>query len=247
MGLFAMLELRDVNKIFGGLHAIRNLQLSVKPEHITGLIGPNGAGKTTIFNVITGFLKPTTGTITFKGRNIVGLSAASICKNGICRTFQIVKTFSNSSVLDNVVSGCLVRESSLKRAKVKAEKILKEVGLDNRKDVLAGKLPIGQRKLLELARSLATEPELLLLDEVMGGLTPTEIKATMDKIRKIKDSGITILMIEHIMGAIMNLSDYIYVVNMGENIAEGSPKEVAHNPAVIKAYLGVKYGSSAQN
>lgn len=238
-----MLELSDVGIRFGGLHALRNISLSVKQGEIVGLIGPNGAGKTTLFNVVTGFLKADDGTITFEGRSITGSKPPTICEAGICRTFQIVKVFAQATVLDNVVTGVLVRGLSLREARSAARKTLEELGLGHRTMDIAGNLPIGQRKLLEMARALATHPCLLLLDEVMGGLTPTEINEIMRIIKRVRDQGITIFMIEHIMGAIMRLSDRIVVINMGEKIAEGPPEKIAHDPVVIKAYLGAKHGS----
>ncbi len=238
-----MLELSDVGIRFGGLHALRNVSLSVKQGEIVGLIGPNGAGKTTLFNVVTGFLKADQGTMAFEGRPITGWNPPTICEAGICRTFQIVKVFAQATVLDNVVTGGLIRGLSLREARSAARKILEDLGLGQRTMDLAGNLPIGQRKLLEMARALATQPRLLLLDEVMGGLTPTEINEVMKIIRRLRDQGITIFMIEHIMGAIMRLSDRIVVINMGEKIAEGTPEKIAHDPIVIKAYLGAKHGS----
>ena len=238
-----MLELSNVSIHFGGLKALGDVTLSVRQGEIVGLIGPNGAGKTTLFNVVTGFIRADKGDVLFEGKSIGGWPPPNICEAGVCRTFQIVKVFRQATVLDNVIAGGLVRGIGLRKARSSAQKILEELGLGHRAMDLAGNLPIGQRKLLEMARALATQPRLLLLDEVMGGLTPTEINEVMKIIRRLRDQGITIFMIEHIMGAIMRLSDRIVVINMGEKIAEGTPEKIAHDPVVIKAYLGAKHGS----
>ena len=231
-----------MRKHFGGLAAVTHVDFHIDQGKIFGLIGPNGAGKTTLFNLISGSLLPTSGVIRFKGENITGLRPHKICKRGMARTFQLVKLFGNMTVLENVLLGSLfgtpmvMRESNAKRESLE---LLEFVGLSAMEGILARDLTMANQKRLEVARALATKPELLLLDEVMAGLTPTEVGSAIELIRKIGNRGITVFMIEHVMKAIMTVSDRIIVLHHGEKIAEGIPEEIATNPKVIEIYLGI--------
>jgi branched-chain amino acid transport system ATP-binding protein len=236
-----ILEGEGVRKHFGGLAAVTDVDFHIDQGEILGLIGPNGAGKTTLFNLISGSLLPTSGVIRFKGENITGLRPHKICKRGMARTFQLVKLFGNMTVLENVLLGSLfgtpmvMRESNAKRESLE---LLEFVGLSAMEGVPARDLTVANQKRLEVARALATKPELLLLDEVMAGLTPTEVGSAIELIRKIGNRGITVFMIEHVMKAIMTVSHRIIVLHHGEKIAEGIPEEIATNPKVIEIYLG---------
>lgn len=240
----ALLECQGVTKNFGGLMAVVNVSLQLEKGEIVGLIGANGAGKTTLFNLISGFYPPSAGSIRFEGGDITGWKAHDICRKGIVRTFQIVRPFHNMSVLDNVMVGSLFgveKNRNLSRAREEALKVVEFTGLYEKRDFLAKGLTIAERKRLEVARSLATKPKLLLLDEVLAGLTSTETAEAMKLVRRIRDElGLTIFMVEHVMKAVMGLSDRIVVLHNGEKIAEGSAEEVAKNPAVVQAYLGEK-------
>ena len=237
----ALLEVEDLTKTFGGLTAINQVEFSTTEGEILGLIGPNGAGKTTLFNLITGCLKPDRGTIQFRGEEIQGLTPHEISRKGIGRTFQIAKSFSHMSTLDNVMVGGFIHNRDIKNVKDAALEILEFTGLTAQRDALAENLIIGDLRRLEIAKAMATKPTLLLLDEVMAGLNPTETEEAIDIIRKIRDRGITILIVEHVMHAIMSLSDRVIVVHHGERIAEGIPEEVTKNAEVIEAYLGEDY------
>jgi branched-chain amino acid transport system ATP-binding protein len=236
----AILEIRHVSKFFGGLAANSDVSFDVNEAEIVGLIGPNGAGKTTLFNCIVGYYPPSKGEVTFDGRRMNGLQPDKVCKLGMARTWQKVRPLTNLSVLDNVVVGALRRTNSVKEAREHAHEQLRVVGLDSKSSISAGALPIGERKKLEVARVLATQPKMLLLDEVMGGLNPAESEEIIQLIMAIRTKGITQMVIEHDMKAIMRLSDRIVVLNSGENLAEGSPKEIVENPQVIEAYLGAE-------
>jgi len=234
----AILEIKRVSKFFGGLAANSDISFDVNHGMIMGLIGPNGAGKTTLFNCITGYHPPSRGEIIFDGRRMNGLHPDAVCKFGMARTWQKVRPLAKMSVVDNVMVGALCRTSSLKTAREIAMEQVKVVHMEHRADVRAGSLPIGERKKLEVARVLATRPKLLLLDEVMGGLNPTESEEIIELIIDIRKLGITEIIIEHDMKAIMRISDSIIVLNSGEKLAEGSPEEIVNNPDVISAYLG---------
>jgi branched-chain amino acid transport system ATP-binding protein len=234
----AILEIKHVSKFFGGLAANSDVSFDVAQDMIMGLIGPNGAGKTTLFNCITGFYPPSRGEIVFNGRRMNGLHPDAVCKLGMARTWQKVRPLAKMTVVDNVMVGALCRTNSLKVARDSAMEQLKVVHLEHRADVRAGSLPIGERKKLEVARVLATRPKLLLLDEVMGGLNPAESEEIIQLILDIKKIGITQMVIEHDMKAIMRISDRIVVLNSGEKLAEGTPQEVVSNDAVVQAYLG---------
>jgi len=236
-----MLELKNLTKFFGGLGAVRELSFKVEKGQIFGLIGPNGAGKTTVFNLINGFYPPTSGEVLFKGEAITGLKPNAICKKGIARTFQVVKPLSRMTVLENVMASAFCRVNSMKKAQEEALKTLAFCGLTHRKDYLAKSLTIGDRKRLEITRAMATHPEVILLDETAAGLNPTELEEAIALIRKIREQGTTILIVEHIMKVIMSISDRIHAINYGQTIAEGTPQEVASNKAVIEAYLGEAY------
>ena len=234
----AMLEIRHVSKFFGGLAANSDVSFSVEAGTIMGLIGPNGAGKTTLFNCITGYYPPTKGEVVFDGRRMNGLQPDRVCKLGMVRTWQKVRPLAKLSVVDNVMVGALARTSSLRKAREMAMEQLKVVRMEHRAGFPAGGLPIGERKKLEVARALATGPKLLLLDEVMGGLNPAESEEIIQLILDIKARGLTQMVIEHDMKAIMRISDRIVVLTSGEKLTEGTPQEVVSNQDVIDAYLG---------
>ena len=236
-----MLDVHQVSKWFGGNVVLQNVSLAIHPGDVVGLIGPNGAGKTTLFNVIGGFYRSRTGYVKFKDREITRLNPEEICTLGLCRTFQITKPFTNIPVIKNVMIGALSRENGLKKAEKKAEEVLEFVGLYDKKDLLGKNLTIADRKRLEIARGLATSPSLFLLDEVMAGLNPTELQDMVKLIGRLNESGITLFIIEHIMGVIMKVSHRIIVLNYGEKIAEGEPSQIASDGNVIKAYLGEEY------
>ena len=235
----SLLEARGLSKRFGGLQAVRDLSFVVAEGELLGLIGPNGAGKTTAFNLLSGFLRPDAGAVTFRGRSLVGLKPHAICRLGLARTFQIVRPFPRLSALDNVTVGALARHPRAPEALAHARAVLERVGLAARQDAVAGSLTLAERKRLELARALATDPALLLLDEVMAGLRPTETDQMVAVFRRLNEEhGLTILLIEHVMRAVMALSREIHVLHHGVLIASGSPDDVVRHPAVLDCYLG---------
>jgi branched-chain amino acid transport system ATP-binding protein len=233
-----MLEVRDLGKRFGGIAAVDGASLDVAQGEIVALIGPNGAGKTTLFAAITGFVPPDTGHVRFLGETITGLPPHVICARGMVRTFQIVQPFGALTVRENIAVGAHLHHPRRKEALARAEQVAAQVGLDKRLDQPAATLTVAGRKRLELARALATEPKLLLLDEVMAGLNPAEISEIVPVVRAIRDSGVTVMLIEHVMQAVVSLSDRAYVLNNGRIIASGTTAEVASDPNVIEAYLG---------
>jgi branched-chain amino acid transport system ATP-binding protein len=234
----AILEIQRVSKFFGGLAANSDVSFSVEEGRIMGLIGPNGAGKTTLFNCITGYYPPSKGEVIFNGRRMNGLDPDKVCMLGMVRTWQKVRPLAKLSVVANVMVGALARTSSLRTARDLAMEQLRVVRMEHRANFIAGGLPIGERKKLEVARALATQPKLLLLDEVMGGLNPAESEEIIQLILDIKQRGLTQMVIEHDMKAIMRISDRIVVLTSGEKLTEGTPEEVVRNQDVIDAYLG---------
>jgi branched-chain amino acid transport system ATP-binding protein len=233
-----MLEVRELSKSFGGLKAVDQASLDVRQGEIVGLIGPNGAGKTTLFAAIAGFHAPDAGRVAFEGKDITGLAPHRICAAGMVRTFQITQPFAKISVRENIMVGAYFRTADRKLAEREAEAVAGMVGMAGQLDQMGSDLTVAGRKRLELARALATGPRLLLLDEVMAGLNPTEIIEIVQVIRDIRDSGMTILLIEHVMQAVTSLAERVYVLNQGRMIAEGTPAAIADNPEVIEAYLG---------
>lgn len=234
----ALLTINGLSKSFGGLKAVQNVTLSVPQGSLTALIGPNGAGKTTLFALMSGFLKPDIGSVHFDGVDITGRAPHINAVGGMTRTFQIVQPFASQTVRENIAVGAHLHIKDRRAALLEAASIAAKVGLSKQIDQLAGELTIAGRKRLELARALATRPRLLLLDEVLAGLNPQEIAEMIPVVRGIADSGITVLMIEHVMQAVMNLAGHVWVLAQGQLIAEGSPSEVTNNEKVVEAYLG---------
>jgi len=233
-----LLDVKNLTKKFGGLTAVDDVSFSIEENDILGMIGPNGAGKTTLFNCIVNFYPSDYGAVYFKGKDITKFASNKICELGIARTFQIVRILKGMSVIDNVIVGSLLRFSDVKRARSYAIKALEITNLTNKKDINCESLTLADKKRLEIARALATQPKLLILDEVMAGLSPTEAQEAVEIIRKINKMGIAIFMVEHVMEIIMPLSHRVLVLDSGKKIAEGAPKEIVKNPEIIRVYLG---------
>jgi len=234
----ALLQVSGLTRAFGGLRAVSNLSFEVRAGEILGLIGPNGAGKTTVFNLVTGFIRPTEGDIRLDGQSLVGLKPHAVNRRGIARTFQIVKPFPHLTVRENVAIAALARLGRRMAAETEAARVLEQVGLEGKFDSPAADMTLSDQKRMEIARALATHPKLLLLDEPLCGLNPREIEDACVLIEKIRNGGVTIVLVEHVMKAIMRISDRVVVIRQGEKIAEGEPAKVIGDPAVIDAYFG---------
>ena len=246
MSMAELLRIENVTKKFGNLVANEDVSFTVNEHEIVSLIGPNGAGKTTLFNSISGYYPPTSGKVYFKGQDITGKPAYEICRLGITRTFQVVQTLKEMTVEENVMTGAFLHTRSRKQAQRDAAEILERTRLTEKKNIRGGSLTIIDKKRVEIARALATRPQLLMLDECMAGLNQTEIKDVMELCVRLKEEGLSLLVVEHIMEAIMPISDRIVVLNAGKKIAEGLPQEIVNNEEVIKAYLGDRYNAESK-
>lgn len=241
-----LLEVKNITMKFGSLVANEHVSFTLHEHEIVSLIGPNGAGKTTLFNCITGFYKPFSGKVIYMGKDITGMAAYQICRLGITRTFQIVKTLHEMTVEENVMTGALLHTRSRKKAGEITADILDITGLTPKKNMLGANLTIADRKRVEIARALATNPKIVMLDECMAGLNQTEIKDVMQICVELKGRGLSVLIVEHIMEAIMPISDHVVVLNAGKKIMEGAPQDVVNSEAVIKAYLGERYHAKSK-
>jgi len=237
------LKVTGLSKRFGGLAANNDIHFSVEEGEIVSVIGPNGAGKSTLFNCVTGFYKPDGGSVFFYGKDITRMRSDKVCKLGIARTFQIVQVIGEMTVFESVTTGALLRYRRTKPAMDKADEILAFTGLSEKRDFLGTELTIADKKRLEVSMALATQPRVLMLDESMAGLTKVELLEIIDLIRKIRNGGMTLIIVEHVMEAVMQISDRVIVLNSGKKIMEGTPKEVSSDREVIQAYLGEKYGA----
>ena len=234
----ALLEVHGLTRFFGGLRAVGNLSFEVAEGEILGLIGPNGAGKTTVFNLVTGFVRPSRGEVRLSGRNVVGLRPNAVARRGIARTFQIVKPFPGLSARENVTLAAFLRHRARRDSERAADEVLGRLGLSHRASTLASHLTLMDQKRLEMAKALATEPRVLLLDEPMGGLNPSEVDVAVGMVERIRQGGVTVILVEHVMKAIMRISDRVVVLHHGEKIAEGAPAAVVRDPQVVAAYFG---------
>ena len=237
----ALLDVKNLTKQFGGLVANKDISLSVDAGEIVAIIGPNGAGKSTLFNGLVGHHEPTSGTVSFDGQSMIGRRPEQVAAMGLVRTYQIPRSFGQMTVLENAMVGALLRHPRLPDARRESARVLELVGLAERADVRAAELNVAGQKRVELARALATEPRMLLLDEVAGGLNPAEAIALAEILRGIHASGVTLIIVEHVLEVVMRLAQRVLVLNFGQMIAEGAPQDIVRNPAVIEAYLGRKH------
>lgn len=237
----SLLEIKELSKSFGGLKANQDVNITVEEGEIAGLIGPNGAGKTTLFNCITGYYQPDAGQVIFDGQDITDWSPEEVCRVGLARTFQIVKPFMTMSVLENMMAATFLHTNRTRVAEEAALELLEFTGLIDKKDMMADNLTVADKRRLELARALATKPKMLMLDEVMAGLTATETKEAVDLVLELHEQGITIFLVEHVMEVVMPISDRVTVLDYGKKIAEGDPAQISKDERVIKAYLGENY------